>query len=96
MSSSDLEEVIFNVLREQQEATGVNIDPLNNLRQKLVKEVGVWLERSKIETQLNITESALDEQRYQHSGDSIEFFGPSEGVELPSYGFTILNPSEND
>ena len=96
MSSSDLEEVIFNVLCEQQEATGVNIDPLNNLRQKLVKEVGVWLERNKIKTQLNVTESALDEQRYQHSSDNIKFFGPGEGVELPSYGFTILSPSEND
>lgn len=96
MSSSDLEEVIFNVLREHQEATGFNLDPLNNLRQKLVKEVGVWLERNKIETQLNITESALDEQRYQQSDDNIEFFGPSKGIELPSCGFTILNPSEND
>ena len=93
MSSSSLEEIIFNVIHEQQEATGINIDPFNDLHQKLVKEVGVWLERDKIETQLNITESALNEQRHQHSGDNIEFFGPSEGIELPSYGFTIFDPS---
>ena len=90
MPNKDLEEVLFNVLREFQEATGVNIDPINTLRKRLLLELEDWINHHKESNYPTKTEDALDERRHQHSSDNIEFLGASEDFEFPSTSFTTL------
>jgi len=96
VSNLNLEEVIFGVLSEYQEETGVNAGPLNDLRVNLVREIGVWLEKKKIEKQLHKMEEGLDERRYQRGSDNDELFGSTRGIEASLYGYPTIRSPEND